>query len=136
MPGFAAELRVALSGRANWLVERGLAAPAGANQVAPEPQMLLTLRQHEIAHVAETLARQMKATYLPHEPGSRVSGIYERHVVTPTGKIAVIRREDTFTLAPWRPALEPLRGRAVTGLMGPKHVTWTLDRGRGLPGRT
>jgi type IV secretory pathway VirD2 relaxase len=135
MPGFAAELRQALSARAQWLADRGLAVPAEANEVAPVPQMLLTLRQREMAHIAETLARQMKATYVPHAPGSRVSGIYERPVVTPTGKFAVIRREDTFTLAPWRPALEPLRGRAVTGLMGPNQMTWMLDRGRGLPGR-
>ena len=55
---------------------------------------------------------------------------------TPTGKIAVIRRQDTFTLAPWKPALEPFKGRAVMGLVGPTRVTWNLDRGRGLPGRS
>ena len=136
MPGFAAELRQALSDRAKWLVDRGLAVPAGANDVAPVPRMHLSLMQRETAHIVETLARQMNATHVPHEPGSRVSGIYERHVATPTGKFAVIRREDTFTLAPWRPALEPLRGRAVTGLVGSNQVSWTLDRGRGLPGRT
>jgi type IV secretory pathway VirD2 relaxase len=135
MPGFAAELRQALSARAKWLVDRGLAVPGGSNEVSPVPQMLLTLRQRETAHIAETLALRMKATYVPHAPGSRVSGIYERHIVTPTGKIVVIRREDTFTLAPWRQALEPLRGRAVVGLIGPSQVTWTLDRGRGLPER-
>jgi hypothetical protein len=47
----------------------------------------------------------------------------------------VIRSADTFTLAPWKPALEPLRGRAVLGLVGPNRVMWTLDRGRTLPGR-
>ena len=56
-------------------------------------------------------------------------------VMTPTGKLAVIRRQDTFTLAPWRPALEPLQGRAVMGMIGPNRVTWALDRGRALPGR-
>jgi type IV secretory pathway VirD2 relaxase len=53
----------------------------------------------------------------------------------PTGRLAVIRSADTFTLAPWKPALEPLRGRAVLGLVGPSRVMWTLDRGRTLPGR-
>ena len=72
---------------------------------------------------------------MPHEPGSRVSGVYERAFSTPTGKFAVIRREDTYTLAPWKAALEPMRGQAVTALIGPNRVTWTLDRGRGLPGR-
>jgi hypothetical protein len=85
--------------------------------------------------LAETLSRQLNAIHVPHEPGSRVSGIYERSITTPMGKLAIIRREDTFTLAPWKPALEPLRGRAVLGLTDPSRVMWTLDRGRGLPGR-
>ena len=72
----------------------------------------------------------MNATHVPHAPGSAISGIYERFVTTPSGKLAVIRREDTFTLAPWKPALEPLHGRAVTGMVGPNQVSWTLDRGR------
>ena len=72
---------------------------------------------------------------MPHVQGSRISGIYERAIATPTGKVAVIRREDTYTLAPWKAALEPMRGQAVTALMGPNRVVWTLDRGRGLPGR-
>jgi hypothetical protein len=66
---------------------------------------------------------------------SRISGIYERAIATPTKKLAVIRSADTFTLATWKRALEPLRGRAVLGLVGPSRVTWTLDRGRTLPGR-
>lgn len=51
-------------------------------------------------------------------------------------RIAVVRREDIFTLAPWKSALEPMRGRLVTRMVGPTRVTWTLDRGRGLPSRT
>ena len=60
---------------------------------------------------------------------------YDRSVTTPAGKLAVIRHQDTFTLAPWRPALEPFKGRAVIGLVGPTRVTWSLDRGRALSGR-
>jgi hypothetical protein len=97
--------------------------------------MLAALRQREQASLAETLSRQLNAVYLPHEPGSRVSGVYERAISTPSGKLAVIRREDTFTLAPWKPALEPMRGRAVMGLVGQHRVTWALDRGRAIPGR-
>ena len=97
--------------------------------------MMRSLRQRETAHVAATLSRQLNAIHVPHEPGSRVSGIYERAITTPMGKLAVIRREDTFTLAPWKPALEAMRGRAVMGLIGPNRVMWTLDRGRTLPGR-
>ena len=66
--------------------------------------------------------------------GGDVTAYVTRSVATPTGRLAVIRREDTFTLAPWKPALEPMKGLGVSGLVTPSRVTWTLDRGRGLPG--
>jgi hypothetical protein len=135
LPGFPAELRQALADRGRWLAERGLADVSGVNEVAPKPDMMRGLRQRETAHLAETLSRQLKAIHVPHEPGSRISGVYERAIATPTGRLAVIRSADTFMLAPWKPALEPLRGRAVLGLVGPSRVMWTLDRGRTLPGR-
>jgi len=101
-PGFAAELRQALADRARWLAERGLAELSASNELSPKPHMMRTLRQRETARLADTLSRQLSAIHMPHEPGSRVSGVYERSITTPTGKLAVIRREDTFTLAPWR----------------------------------
>jgi hypothetical protein len=134
-PGFAADLRQAVADRCRWLAERGLADISSASVVAPRPEMMRSLKQRETAHVAATLSRQLNAIHVPHEPGSRVSGIYERAITTPMGRLAVIRREDTFTLAPWKPALEAMRGRAVMGLIGPNRVMWTLDRGRTLPGR-
>jgi hypothetical protein len=135
VPGFPAELRQALAARGRWLAERGLADVSALEEVVPGPDMMRSLRQRETAHLAETLSRQLNAVHVPHEPGSRISGTYERAITTPTGNLAVIRRDDTFTLAPWKPALEPLRGRAVLGLVGPNRVMWTLDRGRTLPGR-
>src|SRR5262245_56558540 len=135
MPGFPAELGQALADRGRWLAERGLADVYALNEIAPRPEMMRSLRQRETAHLAETLSRELHAIHVPHEPGSRVSGVYERAITTPMGKLAVIRREDTFTLARWKPALEPMRGRAVMGLIGPSRVMWTLDRGRTLPGR-
>jgi len=76
------------------------------------------------------LSRQLNAVFIRSEPGVSLSGIYELTITTPTGKLAVIRREDWFTLAPWRPQLEPFRGRAVVGMIGLNGVTWSLDRGR------
>jgi type IV secretory pathway VirD2 relaxase len=134
-PGFPAELRQALADRGRWLAGRELAVVSGSNEFAPKPDMMRSLRQRETAHLAETLSRQLNAIHVPHEPGSRISGVYERAIATPTGRLAVIRSADTFTLAPWKPALEPLRGRAVLGLVSPSRVMWTLDRGRTLPGR-
>jgi len=134
-PGFPAELLQARADRGRWLAGRGLAAVTGPDVVAPKPDMMRGLRQRETVRLAEMLSRQLNAIHVPHEPGSRISGVYERAITTPMGKLAVIRRQDTFTLAPWKPALEAMRGRAVMGLIGPSRVMWTLDRGRGLPGR-
>jgi type IV secretory pathway VirD2 relaxase len=133
--GFGAELSQALDERRRWLSDRQLAEFRPSEELVPKPQMMAALQQRERAHLAETLSRQMNAAYMPTEAGSRVSGVYERSISTPTGKLAVIRREDTFKLAPWNAALEPMRGQMVLGTVGPQRVTWTLDRGRGLPGR-
>ena len=118
--GFGAELRRRLRGRLRWLRQRQLVETADiADGVLPKPDMMRSLRQLETQRLVASLSREFGATYVPHDAGTRINGIYERPIVTPTGKLALIRREDTFTLAPWKPALEPLRGQAVTGIVGP-----------------
>jgi type IV secretory pathway VirD2 relaxase len=135
MPGFAAEVRAAIAARGRWLAERQLASRSPTGDVQPAPDMMRTLRQWETERLVRHLSHQLRSSYLPVEPGTRIAGVYEHAITTPSGRMAVIRREDTFTLAPWRPALEPFRGQAVTGVIGPNRVSWTLDRGRGLPPR-
>ncbi len=134
-PGFARDLGGALAGRGRWLAERKLATLSPAGDIARTPEMMRSLRRSEVERVVQDVSRVLSAAYVHSEPGVRITGVYDRAITTPTGKLAVIRREDTFTLAPWRPALEPYRGQAVTGVIGPSRVTWTLDRGRGLPPR-
>lgn len=136
MGGFAGEVRDAIVARGGWLASRNLATVSPAGGIAPATDMMRTLRQSENERLAQGLSHALGASYVAAEPGTRITGTYDRAIATPTGRIAVIRREDTFTLAPWRPALEPFRGHAVTGVIGPSRVTWTLDRGRALPGRT
>jgi hypothetical protein len=46
--------------------------------------------------------------------------------------MALIRRDDTFTVAPWTQALETNKVRMVIGTIGPRRITWLLDGGRGL----
>jgi type IV secretory pathway VirD2 relaxase len=134
--GFAAEVDGALAARGRWLVARQLAEAAPGSDIVPKPDMMRRLRQSETQRLAEDLTRRLNASYLPAEPGRQIAGVYERSITTPTGKLAVIRQQDTFTLAPWRPGLEPFKGRAVMGMIGPNRVIWSLDRGRGLPGRS
>ena len=135
MRGLASDLEGAFAARGQWLAARNLAEVSAAGVITPKLEMMRTLRRAETERLLRDLSRSLNATYIPTEPGVRITGVYDRAIATPTGKIAVIRRQDTFTLAPWKPALEPMRGRAVNGLVGANRVTWTLDRGRGLPGR-
>jgi hypothetical protein len=133
--GFGAALDTALENRRRWLVDNGLAEVGPSGNWVPKPGMREALRLREQARIVQALSRQLNATYMPHEPGSRISGVYERSVATPNGRLAVIRREDSYTLAPWKAVLEPMRGQAVSAVISPNRVTWSLDRGRGLPGR-
>ena len=134
--GFGRELNEALDRRGRWLFEHKLAERRIDGSLSPKPEMSALLREREVTCLARMLSRQLNATHIPHELGDRVTGVYERSIPTPTGKLAVIRHLDTFTLAPWRPALELMRGRAVTGLVQQHRVTWVLDRGREIPGRS
>jgi len=134
--GFGAQLRGAFAARLRWLRDHGLLAQSDdTGELAPAPEMMRVLRQLELERLVADLSRELGATYVPHQDERRISGIYARAVVTPTGKLALIRRDDTFTLAPWKPALEPLRGQAVTGWVGANRLTWTPDRGRAPPER-
>ncbi len=129
------ELKEALAVRAEWLAGKGLAHRTSTGEIEIKPQLIAALRQRETQRLAGALARELKAAYIPPQPGARISGTYERSVSTPTGRLAIIRQEDTFTLAPWRASLELFRGRPVAGIATPSRVSWSLDRGRGLPGR-
>lgn len=133
--GFTVEVDKALKARTDWLVSRQLLETSQTGESVPRADMMKTLRQAETRRLAADVSRRLNATFIPAARGAQITGTYDHAIPTPTGKIAVIRREDTFTLASWRPALEPFRGRAVAGLVGPNRVTWALARGRGLPGR-
>jgi hypothetical protein len=113
--GFAAEVDGAIAARGRWLVARQLAEAAPAGDILPKPDMMRRLRQTETEHLAGDLSRRLNASYLPAEPGRQIAGVYELSVTTPTGKLAAIRRQDTFTLAPWRPGLEPFQGARSDG---------------------
>ena len=116
VPGFAAEVRDALTARGRWLTERQLAQISSADAIRPERHMMRALRQTETDRIVQDLSHRLKATFIATQPGQRISGIYDHSIATPSGRIAIIRREDTFTLAPWKSVLEPMRGRPVTGI--------------------
>ena len=133
--GFTADVDKALKARTDWLASRQLIEQSQDGKRVPRADMMMVLRQAETQQLAADVSRRLNAAFVPTQSGARITGTYDHAITTPTGKVAVIRREDTFTLAPWQPSLEPFRGQAVAGIVGPTRMTWTHARGRGLPGR-
>lgn len=62
----------------------------------------------------------------------RIDGVYKQHLDRPSGRFAIIERQNDFTLVPWRKVLERNRGLSVTGQMGKGQISWTLTKGRGI----
>jgi hypothetical protein len=130
--GFGSEVERALATRVHWLTERQLAERSIEGHVSLKPDALATLRRHEAERLAGDLARHYGVPFAPAIPGVAFTGVYDRPISTPTGKLAIIRTDASVTLAPWRPALEPMRGQRVQGIMHQTRVVWSLERGRGL----
>jgi len=131
--GFGSEVERALAIRVRWLTERQLAVRSVEGQVSLKPDALATLRRHETERLAGDLTRHYGAPFAPAVPGVSFSGVYDRSIVDPPPPSSPIIRTDTsVTVAPWRPALEPMRGQRV-----PRHYAFNarrvdLERGRGL----
>ena len=130
--GFGSEVERALETRVRWLLEQQLAERPVAGQVRLKPDALATLRRHETERLAGDLARQYGVPLVPTVPGVAFSGVYDRAIITPTAKLAIIRTGTSVTVAPWRPALEAMRGQRVQGIMHQTRVVWSLEHARGL----
>jgi type IV secretory pathway VirD2 relaxase len=132
--GFGAELERTLQARAQWLIDHQFANRLPGGQVQLKPDGPAKLRSEETRRLASDLARQYGLPLSSPVHGVAFAGVYERPIVTPAAKLAVIRGDTSLTLAPWRPALEPMRGQRVQGIVHPTRVVWAPERGRGPPG--
>ena len=132
--GFGAEAARDLEARRQWLIAQDLGRATADGRFELRPTAPAQLRQRELQRIAAEIGRAGNVEVRISRPGERVSGVYERAIDTPTGRLAVLRRQDSISIAPWTSTLEPMRGRAVTGLVQPGKVVWSLDRGRALSG--
>jgi dihydropteroate synthase type 1 len=66
--------------------------------------------------------------------GSVVRGTYHRAIMLTSSKVAVLQRDQHFTLVPWHAILERHRGREVVGIVRGMGVSWQLgmQRDRGI----
>ncbi|WP_272943563.1 DUF3363 domain-containing protein [Variovorax sp. CF313] len=78
--GFGAQVREAMRGRADFLVEQGLAERRGRRMVFSR-NLLSTLRDRELATAGKSLQDQTGKTYRSMQEGARASGVYKAFFV-------------------------------------------------------
>ncbi|MBN9505369.1 MAG: DUF3363 domain-containing protein [Altererythrobacter sp.] len=130
--GFGAEIRDAMTARAEHLAGEGLARRQGQRWVFAR-DLLNTLRARELDDAAHAIADRTGLAHRPSAPGEHVTGLYRERVTLASGRFAMIEEGLGFQLVPWRPALEQQLGSPVAGTMTPGGgVDWTFGRQRGL----
>ena len=117
--GFGGRVETALLRRNEHLIALGHARRRDDGSIQYRADLLAILQHRELDGVGQRLAarRTDGATYVPARDGSTVIGVYRRAIILVSGKVAVIQREDHFTLVPWRPILERHRGLEVVGIV-------------------
>ncbi len=130
--GFGREVREALQRRRQWLIEQDLAR-VEQGQIVYRGGLLTELRRRDLARAGSVLAGEIGVPYAEAKTGSRIEGIYRRHVDLASGRFAVIEKSREFTLVPWRPVLERNLGKPVAGIMRGDAISWTLGRQRSGP---
>jgi len=129
--GFGTEVGKALQQRADFLVEEGLAEKRGRRVIFAR-NLLSTLRNKELAKVAEGIAAETGLEYRQPSNGERVSGIYRRSLMLTSGRFAMLDDGMGFSLVPWKPVIEQRLGQSLSAVVRRNFVSWELGRGRGL----
>jgi DNA-binding transcriptional ArsR family regulator len=128
--GFGVEVRDAMRSRIDFLVEEGLAERRGQRVVLAR-NLLVTLRDRELAAAGKSLQDQSSRTYRPLQDGQRVDGIYRRSIQLVSGSFALLDEGMGFSLVPWRPVIEQRLGQHLSAVVRGSSVTWHLGRQRG-----
>ncbi len=136
--GFGAEVRDAMTARAEHLTEEGLARRQG-QRIILQRNLLSTLRERELDAVAERLAADTGLNHLDKaKPGEYVSGTIRQRLDLSSGRFAMIETVDPdsgpgFRLVPWSKEIDKNIGRHITGIMRDAGgIDWSIVRGRGL----
>lgn len=129
--GFGAQVRDAMRGRTDFLVEQGLAERVGVRLVLAR-NLLSTLRDRELATVGKSLQNQTGQTYRPLRDGGRASGVYRQSIQLASGRFAMLDDGMGFSLVPWRPVIEQRLGQRISVVVRSSSVTFELARQRGM----
>lgn len=130
--GFGRDVRAALAGRQQWLVERQLADVDG-DRIRLRANAIMMLQRRELLRAGDELADELGKPFVEMRAGNPIEGRLLRHVDLASGRFAVVEKSREFTLVPWRPVLDRHIGRPVAGIMRADGVSWTFGRGRNGP---
>lgn len=128
--GFAGEVRQAVQQRADFLIEQGLAEKQGQRVILAR-NLLVTLRNRELAQAAKDIAADTGLEHRPVEDGQRVAGIYRRSVMLASGCYAVLDDGRGFSLVPWIPIIEKRLGLQIAVTVRGNGVSWEVGQQRG-----
>ena len=126
--GFGEEVNVAKAQRQRFLLSQGMIG----NEQNVNEQTLKSLEQLDLTNAGKSLRRDYDKPYKPAATSGKVSGIYRKAIVRPSGKYAVIEKSKEFTLVPWRETMDRNLGKSVTGIIKNQTISWTLSKGRGI----
>ena len=131
--GFGTDVKSALRNRLQWLTERGMIEQTADGGVRPAAAAMKALTRNETnqAVVLHSVTSGLQAAQLMD--GERFEGAYTRSISLASGKFAVFENSKEFTLVPWRPSFEDIRGKEITGKVNGSAIAWELaGRNRGL----
>jgi Protein of unknown function (DUF3363) len=129
---FGAEIKTALNRRRQWLISQWLGQLNVQGQFQPRPQLLETLRRREYDHTTQALSKELGLSHNAPMEGEQISGTFTKSVTLASGKYAIIQKALEFTLLPWRPDMEPMRGKEITGTASAHGIQWEWGPRRGL----
>jgi hypothetical protein len=112
--GYGQEVHDALHQRQEWLIKQGL-VEVQDGMLRFSGDMDRKLRQRELQALGAQLSKELGLEYDWTGTGEQISGICRRRVDTSSGSYALVERSREFSLVPWRPELEPMIGRKITG---------------------
>jgi type IV secretory pathway VirD2 relaxase len=124
--GFGTDVKSALRNRLQWLTERGMIEPMPDGGVRPAASAMKALTRNEMnqAVASHSAASGFQAAQLMD--GERFEGAYAKPIILASGKFAVFENSKEFTLVPWRPSFEDIKGKNLAGKVTGSTIAWEL----------
>ena len=132
--GFGAETNAAVARRRQWLVSQRFGIVDTVGNFQPQSRLLEKLKQRDIRQATQALLKELGLAPVQLVEGERMIGTYDHAINLASGKYAVIQKSKEFILVPWRPELEAMRGKPLSGTASGQGVNWDWDakRQRGM----